>query len=110
MIVAIFADLEYDALNGTANVSATILNYVVLCRNMLTIPKNQFTIISGRTNVLCYRFYRKGICVMKNYEKELAEIIRENDNPEQAVLVAIKVFSAFLEQLEEVPTLQVAGQ
>ena len=47
---------------------------------------------------------------MKNYEEELAKIIRENDNPEQAVLVAIKVFSAFLEQLEEVPTLQVVGQ
>ena len=47
---------------------------------------------------------------MENYEKELAEIIRENDNPEQAVLVAIKVFSAFLEQLEEAPTLRAVGQ
>ena len=47
---------------------------------------------------------------MKNYEEELAKIIRENDNPEQAVLVAIKVFSAFLEQLEEDPVLQAVGQ
>ena len=110
MRIAIFAGLEYDALNGTANVSTTIFKCVVMCRNMLTIPKNQFTIISKGTNVRCYRFYRKGNYVMKNYEKELAEIIRENDNPEQAVLVAIKVFSAFLEQLEEAPTLRVVGQ
>jgi len=47
---------------------------------------------------------------MSNYEKELAELINENDNPEQAVLVAIKVFSAFLEQLEEDQVLQVVGQ
>lgn len=43
---------------------------------------------------------------MTAYEKELAAILRENDNPEQAVLVAIKVFSAFLEQLGAVPALQ----
>ena len=47
---------------------------------------------------------------MENYEKELAEIIGENDNPEQAVLVAIKVFSAFLEQLEEGQVLRAVGQ
>lgn len=47
---------------------------------------------------------------MKNYEEELAKIIRENDNPEQAVLVAIKVFSAFLEQLGEDPVPQAVGQ
>ena len=47
---------------------------------------------------------------MKNYEEELAKIIRENDDPEQAVLIAIKVFSAFLERLEEDPMLQVVGQ
>lgn len=47
---------------------------------------------------------------MTKYENELERLIRENDNPEQAVLVAIKVFSAFLEQLEANPTLQVAGQ
>ena len=47
---------------------------------------------------------------MSNYEIELLELISENDNPEQAVLVAIKVFSAFLEQLEEGQVLQVVGQ
>jgi hypothetical protein len=45
--------------------------------------------------------------VRKN-EEELNRIIRENDNPEQAVLTAIKVFAAFLEQLEAVPEPQVA--
>ena len=33
-------------------------------------------------------------------EEELLRIVYENDNPEQAVLTAIKVFAAFLEQLE----------
>ena len=47
---------------------------------------------------------------MENHEIELAKIIRENDDPEQAVLVAIKVFSAFLEQLAEGQELQVASQ
>jgi hypothetical protein len=37
---------------------------------------------------------------MSNNEIELINIIRENDNSEQAVLTAIKVFSAFVEQLE----------
>ena len=36
-------------------------------------------------------------------EEELLRIIRENDNPEQTVLTAIKVFAAFLEQLEVAP-------
>ena len=47
---------------------------------------------------------------MTKHEKELTKLICENDNPEQAVLVAIKVFSAFLEQLEADPVLQAVGQ
>ena len=43
---------------------------------------------------------------MTNNEIELIDVIRENDNPEQVVLTAIKVFSAFLEQLEAAPKLQ----
>ena len=39
-------------------------------------------------------------------EIELINIIRENDNPELTLLTAIKVFSAFVEQLEAVPVLQ----
>ena len=41
--------------------------------------------------------------MLRNNEEELFKIIRENDNQEQAVLTAIKVFAAFLEQLEAVP-------
>ena len=37
---------------------------------------------------------------MSTHEAELFNIIYENDNPEQAVLTAIEVFTAFLEQLE----------
>jgi hypothetical protein len=44
---------------------------------------------------------------MSNNEIEMINIIRENDNLEQGLLTAIKVFSAFLEQLEATPVLQV---
>ena len=37
---------------------------------------------------------------MSTQELELFRIINENDNPELAVLTAIKVFAAFLEQPE----------
>ena len=37
---------------------------------------------------------------MDENEIALFKTIYENDNPDQAVLVAIKVFAAFLEQLE----------
>ena len=40
---------------------------------------------------------------MSTHEVELFKIINENDNPEQAVLTAIKTFAAFLEQLAEDP-------
>ena len=42
---------------------------------------------------------------MSTHEKELFKIIYENDNPEKAVLTAIEVFTAILEQLSAVPTL-----
>ena len=37
---------------------------------------------------------------MTEKEVELFKLIYENDNPGEAVLTAIKVFAAFLEQLE----------
>ena len=40
---------------------------------------------------------------MSTHELELFKIINENDNPELAVLTAIKVFAAFLEQPVEAP-------
>ena len=40
---------------------------------------------------------------MSTHEEELFKIINENDNPEQAVLTAIEVFTAFLGQLEASP-------
>ena len=45
---------------------------------------------------------------MSTHEIELFKIINENDNPELAVLTAIKVFAAFLEQLEADQALQAA--
>lgn len=40
---------------------------------------------------------------MSTQERELFKIIYENDNPEKAVLTAIEVFTAFLEQLAADP-------
>lgn len=45
---------------------------------------------------------------MNENENRLLEIIRESDNPEQAVLTAIEVFTAFLEQLSASPEPQTA--
>ena len=42
---------------------------------------------------------------MSTHEIELFKIIYENDNPEKAVLTAIEVFTAILEQPSAVPTL-----
>ena len=41
---------------------------------------------------------------MSQNEIELFDMLYENDCAEQSVLTAIKVFSAFLEQLAEDPT------
>ena len=38
---------------------------------------------------------------MSNNEKELLNIIREHDNPEQAIEIAIKLMIGFLEKREE---------
>ena len=55
-----------------------------------------------------YRYRKRGIKMLRKNEEELFNIIRENDNPEQAVMTAIMVFAAFLEQPEAVPTPPVA--
>lgn len=43
---------------------------------------------------------------MTKNEYELFDILRESDNTDEALLTAIKVFSAFVEQLEAAPVLQ----
>ena len=58
---------------------------------------------------LTYTVYRtlvrllEGGYGMSTQELELFKIIYENDNPEMAVLTAIKTFAAFLEQLAKDP-------
>ena len=44
--------------------------------------------------------------MLREKEEEMLKLVRENDNPEQAVLTAIKVFAAFLAQLEADQVLQ----
>lgn len=46
---------------------------------------------------------------MSTHEVELFKIIYESENPEQAVLTAIEVFTAILEQPSVVLELQPAG-
>lgn len=46
---------------------------------------------------------------MSTREVELFKIIYEHDNPDLAVLTAIKLFTAFLEQPGEVPEQLLAG-
>ena len=53
--------------------------------------------------------YQGGLFYMKGIEAELFNTIYEYDDPEEAVLIAIKVFSAFLEQLAEAPQPQPGG-
>ena len=60
-----------------------------------------------------YTDYRTNVCLeggcgMSTHEAELFMIINENDNPEQAVLTAIEVFTAFLKPLEASPEQQPA--
>jgi hypothetical protein len=45
----------------------------------------------------------KGVCIVRENEISLFNMLYENDNPEQALLTAITVFAAFLEQLEADP-------
>ena len=53
-----------------------------------------------------FGYYRGGKKMLRNNEDEFMKIIRENDNPEQAAVIAIKVFAAFLAQLEANQELQ----
>ena len=64
--------------------------------------QNIQTIIEYRTLVRHF-LWERGIIIMSQNEIELFNILYEH-NAEQAMLTAIKVFAAFLEQLEEAPT------
>ena len=51
-----------------------------------------------RTYVLI-AYYERGIIIMTDNEKELIRIIRENDNPEKALMTATVIMLDFLTQL-----------
>lgn len=51
---------------------------------------------------------KRGLAIMNENEITLLNMIYENDRPDQAVQVAIKVFAAFLEQLGATPEPQPA--
>ena len=46
---------------------------------------------------------------MSENEMRMLDMVRENDNPAMAMLTAISVFSAFLEQLQEAEELPADG-
>ena len=54
-----------------------------------------------------YSHCKRGELIMTDNEKELIKIIRENDNPEQALMTAAVVILGFLKQhessVEQVP-------
>ena len=54
--------------------------------------------------------FTEGVMSMSEIESRMLAMIRENDNPAEAVLTAINVFSAFLEQLQEAPELPPADR
>lgn len=45
----------------------------------------------------------KGVYAVSEHETKLIELLRENDNPEMALLLAVKVFAAFLAMSQEPP-------
>jgi hypothetical protein len=45
----------------------------------------------------------KGVYAVSENEKKLIELLRENDNPELALLLAVKVFAAFLVESQAPP-------
>ena len=65
---------------------------------LLTVQKVSSIIILER--VFGYRYLKGGKKMLRKNEKELFDIISENDKPEQAAIIAVKVFAAFLAQLE----------
>ena len=54
--------------------------------------------------------FTEGVMSMSEIESKMLAMIRENENPAEAVLTAIAVFSAFLEQLQEAAALQADDQ
>ena len=46
---------------------------------------------------------------MTNYAEELVDLVRNDDNPERAVLIAINTIISFLEQHESSPTPTAVG-
>ena len=90
---------------GTSTLFYCPENATVNDKNFLTILKILSIIILEQ--LFGYRLSWKGIKRMFNEnEEEFMKIIRENDKPEQAAVIAIKVFAAFLARLEADQELQ----
>ena len=68
-----------------------------MCRIKLTDFQNTYTIKSEH---LFDMYVEGGNKIMTNHEKELIQIIRENDNPEQALMTATVIILDFLKQHE----------
>ena len=53
---------------------------------------------SANKNICSILWTRKGYRTMSKNEMELLELIREHDNPEQALITAVEVVISFLTQ------------
>jgi hypothetical protein len=58
-----------------------------------------------------YASKNEGVVIMTDNELKLIELIRENDNPEEAILTAVSIITSFLEQPQsfEEPTVACLG-
>lgn len=65
------------------------------CRNLLTFQNNYTKLKIER---VFDTHYERGIKTMTENEKELIRIIRENDNPSQALMTAALIVLGYLKQ------------
>ena len=89
---------------GTSTLSLSYPFYWTQFDKIMLTVQNIFSIIIINKCSVTIEGEKK---MLRNNEKEFLNIIRENDNPEQAAVIAIKVFAAFLARLEanqELPT------
>lgn len=62
----------------------------------------QYTVLLNWYSVVEHKFdiavYTKGVCIMTENELKLLRMIREHDDPEQALVIALEVITSFLGQ------------
>ena len=78
------------------------MSFLEICRTILTFLKTWIKLKTEHLFVFYSSFSERGNKIMTENEnnKELIKIIRENDNPEQALMTATVIILDFLKQHE----------